>query len=631
MPSRFAIEQERARRARAEEAILAELIPGGGPANNDYDPETGDYYYTRSPREYDAAAVAPMGEVPNVPRNDPAADQKQDLIDHQELLAQQLAEDERARARYAQTPIGPPAPPRIGEAPPPNAIMETFREPEAAAETPASRYAESMQAVQAAMPIPPPSPPVPAAETEKSITPEVSRGAQPDIYGHDDEAVFSRARAIRDAGTAYDAATLTRQNPYDPEYTERENPFGGHAPTDRWEDEFLKQHSRLSDDQIRRRSAVIGLFSGLFTGDTSAGDRWARGQRETGLLYDRGLAEARGRDKGERRIDKGLAEAIAATGNISPDEAARLTYNSPLVASYQNGMYAQGLSSERADKLYQQFQLGELGKTARGREAAASDERQTAMRVAAQLASASAYAQRRGQTTPSADEQARGVQANLQLSGIALSEDAARRIAYEDDYSAVPEADRERVRAMTSQARQLATTYKGLDDLAKARIDDPRGVVRTEQAADLALRKAQQDPKYAIEFQNDWEDSADAFREAYAGWNGLSPRSQQNFVAWGRGGFVSDQLSKFLAEPGDQEVFAKLQRVINPMVRNFAGVGQTGGEIQRIGQEIGIASGDFRPLNSPGVVTEWLEYTGRALTRHRQTYESNVGGWKGRQ
>ena len=155
---------------------------------------------------------------------------------------------------------------------------------------------------------------------DQFIDPVNQKGERTDLLGFDDEEGFSRERQIERARAAYGENT---------------------PPSSRWEDEFLANHKRISDKDVHRAFVLQALMGGQEQG---------LAYRESMLRQQAGqeqsLATARERDKANTRIDRGLAEAIAATGNISPEEAAQLTYGHPLVKAFSSGMYSQGGRAE---------------------------------------------------------------------------------------------------------------------------------------------------------------------------------------------------------------------------------------------------------------------------------------------
>lgn len=617
-------------------------------------------------RAADAAAVAPQEWGNTSPtllqREEPEPEPMVDRLDRKLEDAYQLRQ-QQAGAQPAPDPIDAELLPPMSE----RAHIDAAMRQQLPQSTP-ERFTENLSAINSASP---PVTPPPAGETETSLTPEVSRGARPDLYGHDDEVGFTRAQAIAQAREAYAAETARRDAadvaPFDKENADRKrvlapdgqqrapvytegmsqdaldelterglvpdadrqknlvstgvdpgaspNPYG--PSESRWEDEFLKNHEALTDRQIRARTAVIGLFGGLLGGDPNMARDYANREFRVRAGYDQGLAQARARDKGDQRIDQGLAEAMAATGNVSPEEAARLTYNSPLVSAYQNGMYAQGLSAERLERMAQQFHVGEQGKTLRSREQTASDERQTGVRAATQLTQAEILAGRKGQGAGAelSPEQETLIAANL-VDRFNLPLDVGRA-AVRGRYEDVPEALQNRVEAAVVQGKVAVRDRIGERGLSATPASAAAtGEVRAAQSVRTA-RKKQAFTSAAWKERQQVRTVMSSARRARAAWDALSDEAKSAYVKVGPKAWPA--LRQVLGTEKYQAEITNLKALSNELVRMEAGLSQTQSELTNQMEAQGIAPNWWAPLNDPAAYDEFLD---RITERTRQRYQS---------
>ncbi len=660
--------------------------------------------FTRNNRAADAPAVSPYGEVPpptdeagNV-LSDEDADDWQDELDLDALYDLQDREraDEAAQDKVVEAELARPTPPMVDVTPAPKgdtyeqhtakvAQQAQIAAPPAA--PPASvqdRFLSTLNMLRKQRGLPEiPAQPVAAADTEKSISPEVSKGKEADFFGHDTEGGFSRAKAIAAGEAAYDAETARRdpENRFnaanagrtlvdgDEDFAElrgdsqlglREmrsgpdartpeqiaeleakglittpsrapvrssvtpdelpNPYG--ESESKWEDEFLQNNNRLSNDEIRRRARIVGIFQGV-----DAQKAFVDRELKMAEGYEKGLVDSRTRDYGDRRVGRADAVAIAGTGNVDPESAASLTNRDMLLGAFQNGMYSQGLSAERAEKLLQQFMTGQAGETYRQGRKIEADAETNATNAAVELAKAEMWNQRavmQQKERLTHDEHA-DLFAATALKELGLPMPVGRAV-FDGDYSQVPPekmADTEAALArikpfnLKSSVQQLGP---GISAFA-AKIPYNAAKVEAE-----VIARARADPKYKVEMQTDMATAAMSLKQGIEAWNALSEQGKRDFAQFGGKG-IGAVLANGLKDPRDRALGGAVWTVLNNLIQERSGVAVTESEWGRTANEIGLAQGVWDPFNTYEGIEFYLNNAAQRMRTRRDIYERNIG-WK---
>lgn len=507
------------------------------------------------------------------------------------------AEAEHARA--AMRALQPRATPGQGQAPPP---------PGAVATDPALAPGKA----------PPPltGPDYSSVAGRVASTPQ--QGPSPDPFGYDDDGGFKRAEAIRQARAAYD----------------RQSSQGGR----RWEDEFLADNPRMGNQEFRRRSIALGLFGGYDRMREAQQDRDKQQQQ-----YATGLARARLQDQGERRISRAQAEAIAATGQVSPEAAAEMRLNDPLLKQFgqfaSQGGRAEHLDYQRDKMIHELHTKVALQEAKAEAEAKLKKELEDA-KGATQREVASTHARGRKaadaakRLTP--EEHANLVGANLaEKHGLPLTvgKEAAR-----GNYANVPPELREKVeidvirgigQSDIASARKIGTDVLAIpakaDEQAKAAGKKAKAV--NAEALELYVAKRKADPQFRLEYITAWDDRSKAVGEAWQGWKQMSEQGKAALTQWAGEGFAgSIQSAKLGARDG--ALAAPIQKLINELVKERSGATVTDQEWGRLGREVGLASGSYEPFKGMQTLENFILRTGQRQTRHRQTFEKVMGGWE---
>lgn len=665
--------QEEEESYRALQELLAQ-----GPTSNTYDPETGAYHFTRGNRAADAAAVAPMGSVPGPGMSDEEADDEQDELDQNALYEHHQAERAREDAR-----LGAPVPLQI----PPQETGDVLdqRDPfgprqlppiEQLEQTPAPYTASGTlsQHLETVRKFEPRSYPA-APDTAKSITPEVSKGKEPDLYGHDTETGFNPQEVMRAAAAAYDQETARRepQNQYDQAASGREltgngpynqlteyrlgqtkerltpeqqaeledkglvfddpavqstltpdklpNPYG-QDERGRWEDEFLRRHTPVSDDDVHS-----GFVLQALAGGQQNGLKYRESLMKQQHQNDEGLYEARMRDKGESRIPKELAVAIAGTGAVSPEEAATLTYNSPLVQAYPNGMYAMGLNTQRMDRMQQQFNLGILGQQARQNRDLEAKQGESERRQQTQLEIAKMYAQRKQQMQGLAPEQQR----NLFAAGVyketqgAISMEAAAA-AWDGDYSGIPEESRADVQASVAMTKPFTDVVSNRPLGPGVRAPEIKLPFDIRKVEETVLARGRNDVKFSLTQRDHMTEVGMQLSQAMHAWQEMSEQGKRAMAKFGAIG-PGEEFNKAFTNPHDRALATSVWGVLNEMIQKRSGVAVNNNEWGRMAKEIGLGQGVWDPFNSYEGIERYLNHAAERFEARYNLF-SNTLKWE---
>ena len=429
------------------------------------------------------------------------------------------------------------------------------------------------------------------------------RGERSDLFGFDDEEGFSRKKLIDRVRELYGEES---------------------RPETPWEDEFLASHKGRSDSDIERAWLLQSLWSG-----NEHGMRFRQMLKNEQQGYEKGLAEARASDAANRRISRGMAEAIAATGQVSPEAAVQLRMNDKLVKDF--GQFASqggraegqgiGLSKEKLKLIAGMIESGDKEEAQKGL---------AMLRAATQLGQAEIYANKGQATTPEAKAINDSAAASVMAQALGENDPAIGARALANDFTGLSAKQRGIAMRLGPQLRAKAAQNKGLDQVlndsirtqATQPIKDAYSIVKS---IEIAKNNRQQRTK----FKTDWNDASIAFKEAWQGWKSLSPDGKAALAEWAAGGWTG-KIRSFLMQPGDQERIAAVQGVINALVKDRSGSAVTGSEWERIATEIGLTADDWNPFNKPEAIEKFLKISGDKLTSHRRVFEQEYG-WKPRE
>jgi hypothetical protein len=127
---------------------------------------------------------------------------------------------------------------------------------------------------------------------------------QGNLFGYEHKPAFDPRAAMARAGELYDQTPTTDSH--------------------RWEEEFLSNRARTTDQDIQRAFLAQTMVNG-----PEQAMRMREMMRREQSGYDEGLEAARQKDLATGRISRAGAEGIASMG-ISPESAAQLRQNDPL-------------------------------------------------------------------------------------------------------------------------------------------------------------------------------------------------------------------------------------------------------------------------------------------------------------
>jgi hypothetical protein len=439
-------------------------------------------------------------------------------------------------------------------------------------------------------------------------------GDRQNFMGYEDEVGFKRAEKIKQAQEAYKAL---------PTETSR-----------RWEDEFLADRKRYTDDDIHRGYVLQTLMSGSDAGLKFR--QMARGEQEG---YDKGLMSARERDAGSQRISSAMAEAIAATGQVSPEAAAQLKLNDPIVKQF--GQFAsQGGRAEGQQLARDKVIMQELAKLSMRDEDRQANRENTVMRGALgiQAALANKGVKSDGTLPDATNLEWATKQLKRQVPG--LSDEQARTALLSGDTSGLTPEQARDVDLATAAVKAAAN-----DPVARRTISTSQGKLEGEaeekqkNAVELAIAKSATDPDYRVKMEQDLEARRLELKAAFDAWTTMSDAGKKAFVQFARSG-IPAKLGDFVSHLGmedaqqvtedDRAKATALQALFNSVIQKRAGVAVTESEMGRVAAELGLANGSWDPFNSVKGVGNTLNRIGATLRAHQQIYKKNILDWNKR-
>jgi hypothetical protein len=416
---------------------------------------------------------------------------------------------------------------------------------------------------------------------------------------------FSREAQIARAGELYGQAAS-----------------GFEAPGRNWEEEFLRGRQEW-DDRMGVRSVLAGL---------SGGAEGVRNFRASELKnrqdYESSLRAAQERDAGRNspRVSRGLAEAIAGAGLASPEAAVELRMNDPLVKAFTSGGYSQGLRAEGQQIGLQKNTQDNATKI----EVADQNNRANLERmvVGKALGIQAAMANKAGSLDNSLEDAEKIDLAVARLQrrvGITREQAVA---AFGGSYEGLtPEQQRQAelaVPELKRWANDAAAVRQSIVDQDKV---EGGAEAREENAVSKSIALAKNNPKYALEWQTDWESTAIPLKGAIAAWRDMTPQSKKAFVQWSSEGFAG-AIQDYLTSPQDQANAGAVRALIDSYIKGLGGSAVTGNEWIRIAKEIGISNAPWSPFKSTAGLEGFLDRSAQLLTSHRKQYEGIMGGWK---
>lgn len=416
-----------------------------------------------------------------------------------------------------------------------------------------------------------------AASTLSRITPERSQGEEPDFYGYDDEKGFSVDERVRRARESYQQQ----------------------KPSTRWEDEFLDRHLRPEDQSVRARAAVLGFFG---TGDDAKSFRDDMYKRQQD--FDKGQAEARGRDRSESQIDPGLAEAIAATGMMSPEAASRLTYGSPVVQAFVQGGYNVGPRRAQQELERDKLRYGMLDRYATGEQKEQGDlvtgmQRQETARLMAE-----------GQKVT--EEERQGAMRGAIMMAYGVPKDVAERVVatYGQDMNGVPEQFKTQVQSIL-EVGNVARSRTDLRTLMGMVAQLAKGPAQTDQR----IQGAAGTNYYGSDNVNKTGQLRGMVRvasDARKAWKALTPNERALYVKLDRTKPIAEQIKALGLDTKAQVNVSRLDALNNLFNRINSGLTQTPSEIAAAAREQGITLDGWVGLGKdPAVYGEFLRRTAR--------------------
>ena len=402
--------------------------------------------------------------------------------------------------------------------------------------------------------------------------------------------------------------------------------YGDATPSTRWEDDFLAHHERLADSDIRARGAIMSML-----GRPEAADKFTEAERRHASDYDDQLAEARERDRGEQRVSKGLAQAIAASDlGISPEDAVQLRMNDPIVKAYQNGGYSQGLRGQGQQMKHLEMQMNALVRLGIANEKNKNEIVALLLRGINAQQVAEIYARKGLPPVDPNDPDAVAPPTQREEAIAELGrrlrvgkEEATRR--WDGDTAGLTP---EQIRKLDAQRVEIAGNVN--DPIGKRAIrgeisrTEVSSEAKVENATEMVVEKARADPKYAVTMETDLKQSALELKHAIAGWNRMSQAGKEALVEFGAQG-IGQVLANLTRSPEDRAHATAVWSVMNSLIQKRAGVAVSESEWGRTANELGLGQGIWDPFNSTSGVESFMNRAAEKMLTRYKTYDSIIG------
>lgn len=404
-------------------------------------------------------------------------------------------------------------------------------------------------------------------------------GARPNPFGREDEPNITREELMARAAEAYDRVAA--------------DDSGRH-----WEDEFLQNHKRTTDDDVQRAFLLQSLWHG-----NEHGMRFREMQRREQAGFEQGLSQARGADFANRRISKGLAQSIAAARLASPEEAAELRQSDPLVKAFTSGAYGQG---SRYENLEQKYTLDANNTNRRIAEMEAKLAAQAALaaeRNASQERIANTYAKKKKEGTELSPEGHRAVVARTIFDKFAdkgITKEQALAAAG-GDFASIPDGPLRDAIELDVGSLAEFTDKTSVRPLAPGvSSEQAKAPTRVQTAVDKERATIQLKPAQ-IKENKEITLLAQSVRDAAAAWQRMraSPegdRARRAYVQYGRGmpeAVRSQQLGAFQGDASD------LEALVGQIRRQTLGLAQTIPELSNLAVQMGMTAETWDPFKGP--------------------------------
>ncbi len=438
------------------------------------------------------------------------------------------------------------------------------------------------------------------------------------LFGVDRE-LFDRQKRIEAARAAYgDSADPT--------------------PSTRWEDEFRSSRYRPTDDDARR-AWISSLLFGQF-GDQKAAEEMRRARIQEGYAYDQALGQARDRDTAynqvNQRVSRGLAEAIAATGMVSPEDAVTLKMGDPIVKAFQSGGYAQGLRERGQDLDYLRHLESLIEKRLNGEERANTATETTRVRAeSSERAAAIRAAAKKGAghgagagpaTGPTDDETVRYLIRYWQ--GRVPPETVEGIVRGTIDPATQPNAAQAKqiladANYYRAQARDEREKMNRAND-AMERQDIHLPDRAAETAAVTVVARARNDPKVRYQLKDEITGASMTLRNAILAWKQMSPEGRLALVQLAPQGLTVVVRSAKMSST-DRAAAGAVLSAINELVKARSGSAVTESEWGRVASEIGLSGAPWDPFNDPAALEGHLARARERVMAHGKQFDEEFG------
>jgi hypothetical protein len=419
-------------------------------------------------------------------------------------------------------------------------------------------------------------------------------GARPDPFGREDEPRVSREELMKRAAVAYDQ--------------------GSDNGSRYWEDEFTRGRDPLSDQEIRRRAAMMSMFVG-----PREVQAWAERESENSRYYDQGVERARSKDYQGRRISKGLAQAMVAARQVDPATAATLTHGDEIVKAFVNGGYAQASRFENIEQRYQTHMTDTDRKIAEleSRERTAAENRKSQEEIAKTYASRpkSGGAEKVSPTGVQAAI-ARTLYESARFAGKISKEQAEAAAA--GNFGEVPDDIRDNVALVVNSLREMddKASVRGLTTAVsgeQAKVPTREDSAVNKERRTIQLKPGQIKENEAITLL------AQKVRAAAESWRKMDDSARGAYVQYGRAipeAERSRRLGKYQAEA------TQLEALTAQIRRDMLGLAQTVPELNSLAMRMGITAETWDPFKGSKAFEEAM----RGILQEARTRKRLLNG-----
>lgn len=474
--------------------------------------------------------------------------------------------------------------------------------------------AEADRVYRSSTPTPAAPEEAPAEEVQKraianrayqSVAPAL--GGSKGVYGFDAD-MFDPDERVRQAREAY--------GKLEPEA----------APTRQWEEEFTRKRSRLTEADAER-ARISSLWFGEGWGHPAEANKARDAVLDRMDRYDQGLAQARAADvatyEKNRRITPASADAVAATGLVSPEDAVKMTegqaqaFLKSNVAALGARMRGQNLGAYKTDVKEGGARVGALEQAERG--AAANESREKVAQIGGD-ARVKAAGMHKGQGGAGAAPEARSDEDLTMMlyqmgHGLTPLDTVKKFVAGSLDMGSVSPATFDHLTADLATLKDMKP--KDYDALRRA-------TMSAEQAGRGRTVASSNDPRLIIKERTKYNSAVSKFLPAYRAVKKLGPKLQV-LARYGLQGWAG-QLQKVQLTPEEHAEAGSLYQLLTEYAHANFGAAFTKNESELMAGAVGMNLGEGVDwFASPARILQFMNNYKAELARHDELLGEQLG------